>query len=460
VKKHFLCLFSLISGLLVASVAVAVPPTRVIYQVGAILCPNQTPELLDLYEGRVLRGLMYEETQTFARAVENFRARMTDRADLYQRTAQEFETKKQMIQPGNFPRFDSQDLIIQIPAHCQISTVIQSDLIERLEIDQTIWGQLPESSRSAAVLNWVIAKEVFGLSGRLPPNSIYIRSLNSLFPTSSIRDLHLSALVQMLKSAGLQTIRQQGVLVDLTKPYLIENELFRNATPVVGSSWQFVPPDQFPGRVQMVKLKGDLVRFFPNGAVDSLRFTGKLMVPTVGGEVPIQTPDGFSTGPFEQDISPRIHFFPDRILESGVVLDQVPFQTLQVKVTLGMGRYRDEQMDNSRIYFDEGGILSTLSKVKGAINFQGQWLRLEGTTAVVLWDNGIFHEFTVLDPFYFTVQDKRISWKGYFLFDPDGKMQCGYINETAMLKNPEGRMVRHGRGEQVCFDADGNALGF
>ncbi len=439
--------------LLISVAAQATSRAHLAYQVGVLVCPDHL-ESLDLYEGRVLRGLQYDPQQTIDRALENFRPRMWDRAELYQNLKQQFETRKQMVSEAEIGNFDSQDLVIQNPAGCRIAVLISDHFSGRLQVQASLWNALSPMDQTAALLNWMIAAELYQATGSLPSNSIYIRNLASLLPTDRIRTLKLTELIQVLQGAGLQTFRQQGILVDVSKAYQIVNELFKRVFPVSGSTWTYQPPDGVVGRVQTVKLRKDEVVFHDDGTIRSLRFEGKLFLSTVGGEIPMETPEQLAMRGFEQDIYPRVYFSDSGILDSGAVLASALFQTPVLKLQLAQGHYGDELMNNSKIYFDDDGSINTLTKVSGSIFFNGQWLRIAKSSSVVFWD-GKFHEFETLDAFTYPVQGQSLSWRGPVSFDASGHLDFAYLDQAAVLKKKDGKLVRYRRGEPVYFDDAG-----
>lgn len=433
------------------------------YQIGVLSCPTKV-ELLDYYEGRLLRGLEYSSHLTILDVLGNFRSRMPDRADFLQILAADFEQKRQASPNLDLGVMAAKDLILQNPPDCQTVVLLSTDFEKKFEINQNLWASLSVADQAGVIANWALAAEVFQSRQTLPPGSLYIRTLNSLLPVSRIHEMTLTELIQLLRAAGLPSLRQQGVLVDLNQELHIQNQLLRLAFPMAGSTWTYHPPAGQKAVKQTLRLKSSRIVFHANGSVQSLRFEDRLFISTPGGLLPFETPDDFSRS---------IRFFEDGNINTGSVFQPVLYQTSRIRVRLAQGRDPGQTVNSSYLSFKYPGCLFTnemfvsnneiykddplncyidnISHVSGLVRLAESWIEVKPNSSIALWrDKNTFLEVSPVQPFEYKEQGKNLSWRGHTLFFPDGKIACGVLDKAAVLKlTKKYELVQ--KGQRVCF---------
>ncbi|MBL7671155.1 MAG: hypothetical protein JNM39_11790 [Bdellovibrionaceae bacterium] len=427
------------------------------YHIGVIICPDKI-ELLDTYEARILRELVTPANINFETLLAIINKSMPDRADLYRNTSRDFQNLIHLTDDSPMEPMPKKDLILNPPEGCQYSVLLTTEFQNTLLIRKTLWERLSSTDRVAVRLNWSIAKEAFVSNHQIPPNSIYIRNLTSLMLNDQISALPLLDLIAIIRAAGLHSLRRQGILIDLMRPFTVKDDQLTQAYPMVNSEWLYEFTNSGGTTYQVVRLKGDIVNFHPNGVVESLRFEDRLGIQTIGGKVLFITPDSFSTSPVLAEASPRISFFSSGGIRRGFTIDSSSFKSTSLDVKLAQTRGRWERFNNSLLTFFPGGDLDTITHVSGLFSFKKSWLRLFNKTSVVLSENQFFKELTTEDPLGLVIQGRRTYWKGYLSFNENDQLICGFVDQDTKFlgSNSQTRSLR--KGEQICFNKEGLAL--
>lgn len=418
------------------------------YQIGALVC-NDKVTLLDYVEGALFKGIIYSEDLPLAAVLENIRLVMGERADLYQQSIGLFTKKSQLITTQSEQPMPNEDLIVKAPQGCHYSVLVDSNLIDQVSINAGLWNRLTPMEQLGAALNWSVAKESFVLNGMLPQRSIYIRNLNSLLTSEVLAKTSAKDLIEMLKKAGLSTLRKQGILIDLNKNFVLQGDLFKSAFPVQNSIWFFSQN----GKVQPLVLKKDAVLFHGDGKVRLIRFEGHLVWSTQGNDIPFSTPDGFSKVELDRA---TLNFFPNGMVERGYVTQVTKFKNDRIDCVLGQYHYVSELMNNSLLSFFPDGSLDTISKVSGKMKFESSWIRLVSNSSVVWQEDGRLKEFTTPDTVNIVIQGKKSFWSGYIDFHFEGNLQCGFSAANVKFKDLNGKEKTFPNGSQICFDDQEN----
>jgi hypothetical protein len=431
------------------------------YRIGVTACEERI-DLLDIFEARILRGLQLPADKNIEFFLSILRTSMPDRANLYEKILASFQKSiqeaLQQEEIGPRENIPERDLILKPPKGCHSLVLLTTDFSGALQLRKPLWDALSSTDKAAVFLNWAIAYEAFLNNLEISENSIYVRNLNSLILSNQIAELPFLELTKITKAAGLRSLRKQGVLIDLLREFTLLDDRLIKAFPVVDSEWlyQFAGPEGTTS--QSVRLKGDAIRFYPNGVVESLRFKDQLWIQTLGGKVSIVTPDDFSQSPVSSEASPRIHFFPSGRLKRGFTIESTLFKSDTLNLRLAQGRGRWESQNRSLLAFFAGGQIDTITQASGNFLFEKTWQTLSERMSVVLYENQMFKEITTKDTLQIPIQGQETRWKGYLSFKENGQLTCGFIDQNINFLNHENLTQTIHKGEQVCFNTEGLAL--
>jgi hypothetical protein len=330
------------------------------YQVAALSCPDKV-QLLDFYEGEVIRHLQFSVDTDFQRSLENLYPYRPESVDLYKKDYDFFKDNKVISDKKPQKTLSSADSILKAPDGCEFVIVLEADFKNAIYVYKRIWERLSKKDQDGTILNWAMAKESHFLDQQSQLPTIYFRTLNALVAADQLKELSFIEFANLLKITGLNSIRKQGVLIDLLKDFAIENNQLQFAYPVKNSIWNY--------RDQNVRLKADRIVFHPNGSVKSLRFENVLKIQTLGGVVFFVTPDNFAKIGLDGDINPRIYFYPNGQVQKSLTLEKSSFISRIFDLKLSQYRGVWEAADSSHLYFFENGEVSNVSWVNGRFLF-------------------------------------------------------------------------------------------
>lgn len=165
---------------------------------GDVVNCSTSVEMLDLYEGRTLRGLNFDQSLLGvdeASTVQNILNRLETidpmRATLYRNWANSFMSEARLVPNADLTDIpDSQHLAV--PSGCKIEQVViqkEPEFTEdpRFIISEKLWNQMDTTSRASLILHELVYREALSLNHE---NSIASRYLNSLI--TSVRFASLS----------------------------------------------------------------------------------------------------------------------------------------------------------------------------------------------------------------------------------------------------------------------------
>lgn len=194
----------------------------------AIVCRDETKtiksaELLDYYEGRVLRGIHAKvgiEGQSYQEMVEILLKRIAvknpSRANLYREWYQKFFSEAVLLPAITLVDIpDSQH--IAMPVGCGVEQIaVQMEprfpQDKRYTLSKDLWDSLSELGKAGLLIHELMYRE-FITEGAT--DSVNVRYLNSLYAANMVADMKASDYLQLMKTLNLSTIDIVGVKTEL-----------------------------------------------------------------------------------------------------------------------------------------------------------------------------------------------------------------------------------------------------
>lgn len=430
-----------------AAHASAPPDARVV----AVRCPNSVV-LLDYLEGETMRGLRYpplagslegELTGLLARLA----LTMPERAELFRRYWKHLSSSVKIGRGLGLAALPKEDRVIQPPGSCTFETVLQSDTSGAVLIEADLWERLPVHHQAGALLHWMLARERLEIRG-VPDRSLYLRVINSLLAADALAALSVEQRVELFRAARLGSLRLQGILVELDREIAFGGAGVMAAYPVAGSAGRVASPSGGPA----LRLKPQLVRFHPGGAIRSLRFEGEVSLKTDGGPVPVSTPDGISTVPFEEERNPSLWLDARGRVERAICVKPVSLESPHFRIRLSHSPGRFDQLAYSLLEFFEGGELRLATAASGVVRLGDRAVRIANRSSLSFHAPGVFKEITIEEPVHFSIQGRTVALEGLLSFSASGEIRCGFSARDVELRDRGGRLRRYPRGSNVCTD--------
>lgn len=376
-----------------------------------VVCENQAGviqsiELLDFYEGRILKGIKTDFGPQARTVEEKVAAALTRlervspaRAKLYKERALQFFADTLFLEDGHLADIrDAGDIVI--PNGCRIAQIAnQSTPLypddKRYVIDSSLWTALDTDSQAGLILHEIIYREAIELGHE---NSVSTRLLNSGLCSQKIEAMTVSQYTRFLTDLGFTTNEVQGVLLKLNPvPEFFADGTLRSAQVVDGSVYRWAGQD--------LRLR-DQVLFFSSGQIRELTLRGVQTVSLMGAMRALS--------PYE------LTFFESGALESASFEESTHFASAQY----------DVEIDGAAHFFENGGL--RLGQVRsGWVRFAGRQVGVSGV--LQLYADGALHEGVLTDAVTVKVQTDEISIEGLTTLGRHGQLQEASLAQDASL---------------------------
>lgn len=317
----------------------------------------KSAELLDFYEGRILKKLQPDlgapELSVEAKieiAIKRLERVSANRAGRYREQARSFFAETLFINAHLADISDAGNIVI--PKECTIEQIAnQSEPLyeddPRYVIDESLWSQLDNQNRAGLILHEIIYREAIELGHN---NSVSTRYLNANMSSRKIESMSIADYTRFLIDLDFTTTTVNGVHISIKPeaPQFAENGSLIQAKVVEGSELLWAS--------NILNLR-DEIFFFPGGRLQKLSLKGVHQF-TVFGK--------------RRDIAPyEMSFFESGDLKSFTLSEPSAFVTGQYDITL-----------NGAVTFHQNGILQIGNIGSGWILIQGKPIEIVGVTQI------------------------------------------------------------------------------
>ncbi|MDX9731714.1 MAG: hypothetical protein RBT63_08085, partial [Bdellovibrionales bacterium] len=351
----------------------------------AVVCRNQDgsiskAELLDFYEGRILRGLsveLGEPTASLEQKVEIMLQRLEQvspfRAQTYRLQFATFFKETRFLKDVQLA--DIGDAIpIAIPKNCGAEPVVNQrepefPLDPRYVIDEEIWDELAQDDRAGLIVHELVYRE---LKQETSLNTRYITSLLGAREWASVGPqewLNLAA------RAGFTYLEENGLPYDRNKHVRrYPSGTLKSATPMPGAvfnlhgQWvgvQSSEPVEFheSGQVRKLHITVSIKSLRPNGWGHDLGDLPSFFIwKSPYGDLRVTNPDGFP-GAKERGL---VFDESGRLISGALLLTpESPFILENTKYSIQVGLDWNDQLQTTPFMVDIDGRFTTLGLGKG-----------------------------------------------------------------------------------------------
>lgn len=422
-------LYSLFFNILFISFSVGATGRTVGNGGDAVVCEDskqnlQSIELLDFYEGRILKGIVTDlggddlsVDQKITLALARLQRVSPERAQRYSKDVAHFFEETLFLEDSRLQDIPDTGNIV-IPRNCRIAQIANQSAPlysddKRYVIDRHLWDALDNTGRAGLILHEVIYKEALELGHQ---NSVSVRSLNANLCSRRIESMSIQQYTAFLQALGFDTNSIQGALVSILAefPVFYENGLLKSAKVVDGSVY-------FIG-AQKLHLR-DHIRFYSSGKIQ---------------QVVLNQQEFFDIGGRAQKLSPyEMNFFESGGLESASFNEMALLQSESyfLKV-LGAA------------HFYENGSLRLANVQEGWVNIRNQ--KASVGQVLQLDESGRFVQGILNAPISLKINDKIVSVSGGLKLDRQDKVQILSLAEDSIL-NVGGRSILFSRWGKVLF---------
>ena len=376
-----------------------------------VVCEDQTGaiksiELLDFYEGRILKGINADfgsQARTVEEKVAVALARLERvspaRAKLYRERALQFFAETLFLEDGHLADIrDAGDIVI--PNGCRIAQIANQSAPlypddKRYVIDRSLWTALDNDSRAGLILHEIIYREAIELGHE---NSVSTRLLNSGLCSQKIEAMTVSQYTRFLTDLGFTTNEVQGVLLKLNPvPDFFPDGTLKSGAVVDGSVYRWSGQD--------LRLR-DQVIFFSSGQIRELTLQGVQTVSLMGALRVLS--------PYE------LTFFESGALESASFEESTHFTSAKY----------DLEVDGAAHFYENGGL--RLAQVRcGWVRFAGRQVGVSGV--LQLYADGTLRQGVLTDSVTVKVLKDEISIEGFVKCDQQGQLLEVSLTQEASL---------------------------
>ncbi|MBK7890572.1 MAG: hypothetical protein IPJ84_06930 [Bdellovibrionales bacterium] len=376
-----------------------------------VVCENQAGviesiELLDFYEGRILKGIKTDfgsQARTVDEKVATALARLERvspaRAQLYRERALQFFADTLFLEDGHLADIrDAGDIVI--PNGCRIAQIANQSAPlypddKRYVIDRSLWTALDDDSRAGLILHEIIYREAIELGHE---NSVSTRLLNSGLCSQKIETMTVSQYTRFLTELGFTTNEVLGVLLKLNPvPDFFPDGTLKSGSVVDGSTYRWAGQD--------LRLR-DQVLFFSSGQIRELTLQGVQTVSLMGAIRVLS--------PYE------LTFFESGALESASFEESTHFTSAHYEL----------EIDGAAHFFENGGL--RLAQVRsGWVQFAGRQVGVSGV--LQLYADGALHQGVLTDPVAVKVQTDEILLEGLTKLGQQGQLLEASLAQEASL---------------------------
>jgi hypothetical protein len=378
-----------------------------------IVCENQAGEmqsieLLDFYEGRVLKGIQTELGEAswsierkIAYALERMKRVSPARAERYAKDAATFFEETLFLDDATLEDIPDTGNIV-IPRNCKVQQIAnQSPPLypedKRYVIDRHLWNALDNNGRAGLILHEVIYREALELKH---DNSVSVRFLNANLSSRKIESMTVQQYTKFLQDLGFETTSIQGALISLVPqaPEFYPNGLLKTAKVVEGSFFQVGS--------QRFQIRGK-IGFFSSGKPQHLVLQG------------VQTAEVFGE---RRKLSPyEMTFFESGALESVTFEEPTNFENSRYQLLI-----------EGSAHFHENGFLRLADVKKG-------WAFVQGEKASVwqvlnLDQRGDFQEGILEKPVGIRIGGVQVQAIEHLKLDSGGFVRLLTLAEDSKLK--------------------------
>jgi hypothetical protein len=367
----------------------------------------QSIELLDFYEGRVLKGIQTELgeigltiEQKIAFALERMKRVSPVRAERYAKDAASFFDETLFLDDAILEDIpDTGNMVI--PRNCRVAQIAnQSTPLypddKRYVIDRRLWNALDNTGRAGLILHEVIYREALELRH---DNSVSVRFLNANLCSRKIEGMSVQQYTKFLQDLGFETTSVQGVLISLATeaPEFYANGLLKSGKVVEGSLFSL--------GAQQLRLRGK-ISFFSSGQPQQLVLQG------------VQSAEVFGQA---RRLSPyEMTFFESGALESATFEEPTAFENSRYQI-----------LADGAIHFYENGLIRLADVKKG-------WASVRQEKASVwqvlhLDSAGFFREGILEKPVAVQVGGFSIKAHEHLKFDSDNGLRLLTLAEDSKL---------------------------
>lgn len=396
---------------------------------------QQSFELLDFYEGRVLRGLKMDlggselsVEEKIDKALIRLSRVSPKRAAQYRHQAFTFFSESLFLSDVGLVDVPDSGHIV-LPKNCQILQIAnQSEPLypedRRYVIDKDIWDQLDSDNKVGLILHEIVYREAIAI-GHI--NSISTRLLNSNMTSLRIESMNVQQYTEFLQDLGFTTNTVQGIDVVLNDPQKV-NPVFSPHGILLFASVSSAAALDWEG--QNLRLR-DSVEFYDSGALKKAFLLGIQTVSWLQQEV--------SLGPYEMS------FFPDGKLRALTVDKPVRWASRWVDLVL-----RSSLRWSSTGNFFQGQV------VKGRVWLRDQWVEIKNLA--VFHELGMAKEVEFVTPQLMMWNGQRLEWRGRIELNPHGDVINGFLNDTTTEIFTHGSKVSFKAYYPVSFFEDGHEV--
>jgi hypothetical protein len=392
-------------------------------------------ELLDYYEGRVLRGLKVDLGGADVSIDEKLDLALTRLERVSPRRAASYRQQvKSFISETLF--LDDVDLVdvpdsghIILPKNCKILQIAnQSEPLypedRRFVIDRTLWNQLDKDNQAGLILHEVVYREAISI-GHV--NSISARLLNSNMTSLRIILMSLQEYTEFLENLGFTTNNIQGIDVVLNDPKK-ENPFF-SPEGVLKFAW-VSPKATLDWENQKIHLR-DSVEFDDAGHIKKVFLLGVQVVDWLGQLI--------SLGPYEMT------FFPDGKLRTVTVNDSLHWISAWADLVL-----------TSSLRWSSTGNFYQGQVVRGQILRRDHWIEIKNFA--VFHEAGMAREIELLAPQKIPWKGQNLGWQGRIELNANGDVINGFLDESTTDILTHGSKVSFKRYYPVIFFDDAHEV--
>lgn len=378
-----------------------------------IVCKNQTgqvvsTELLDFYEGRILKGLAVDlgpSSLSIEEKLEKALVRLErvsfHRAQRYRDHAKSFFQEMLLLNEGHLADIPDAGNII-IPKGCGIEQIAnQSPPLyiddKRYVIDASLWSQLSNDDRAGLILHEIIYREALELGHE---NSVAVRLLTSNISSQKIETMTVQDYSQFLKELGFNTTSIQGASINLIPglPEFFQNGGLKTAHVVDNSSFKW-------GH-ETLRLRNQ-IQFYESGALREIVLKDIQVFPLLGKVR--------SMAPY------RIHFYESGSVEGATFYEQTEFKTSNYDFTL-----------SGAAYFYENGFFRLGNIYSGYVMIQNQAASVHGV--LQLYPQGQFKNGLIVKPFNLSIAEDRYTILGPLYLSDNGKVLQASLQTNSYFK--------------------------
>lgn len=309
-----------------------------------------------------------------------------------------------------------------------------------------IWPDLDDETRAGLILHEVILQDA--LFQNIPDlyAAVY---MNGMIASRDMETISLESWQQLTRETNMGYYRG-GFLLGSWIPTVDENNAFAKKWPIKATLDPSL--NHFTINTVPVKVAGNYAEYTDGNLSFSVDLKeDNLMIPTVGGAIPLNQNSTIVVSPSGQLLEGQVEYLVTKKNELATPDYQFENQTIKIKVGSiiqfhSNGQLKQVQIATPNLISKEDTFLT--------LQVENQWVTARGP--VSFHSNGQVRTLKVKSQVIVNRQDKKVVLTGGLLVDHEGKVLSGIAAKKYKdLKTAAGTTRTVQKGERIVFTSDG-----